>query len=293
GGRLTRPAWAARAGQAVLVGDHHQLGPVAGGELGHGPADVGLRRQRAHHQLGGDLVVGQPGGDQRDHLAFAVGEGGQPDLPRHRAGRGGGGRGAGGRPRGPPGPPSPAGPACPDWPARPPSPAAGWPAGPDVNAAISDRVTLGASSASPRATTRTAWSSSSGSTSLTRKPLAPARSAPKTCSSSSNVVRTTTLTPLSWGSAEIRLVAGMPSTSGMRRAISTTSGPSSLASATATPPLGASPPTRMPSPASSSTRNPARTRAWSSASSTRIIGPPRIPRPRHSPQPPRFPRPSR
>ncbi len=42
---------------------------------------------------------------------------------------------------------------------------------------ISRRVTLGASSASPRATTRTAWIRSSGSASLSRNPLAPDRMA--------------------------------------------------------------------------------------------------------------------
>ena len=40
---------------------------------------------------------------------------------------------------------------------------------------MSRRVTLGDSSASPLATTRTAWRRSAGSVSLTRKPLAPAR----------------------------------------------------------------------------------------------------------------------
>ena len=40
---------------------------------------------------------------------------------------------------------------------------------------MSRRVTLGDSSASPLATTRTAWMRSAGSVSLTRKPLAPAR----------------------------------------------------------------------------------------------------------------------
>ena len=50
-------------------------------------------------------------------------------------------------------------------------------------------MTLGASSASPRATTRIASTSSGGRTSLSRKPLAPARSAAKTYSSTSWVVR--------------------------------------------------------------------------------------------------------
>ena len=42
------------------------------------------------------------------------------------------------------------------------------------------RVTDGASSASPPATTRTAWMSSSGGAFLSRNPLAPAWSASKT-----------------------------------------------------------------------------------------------------------------
>ena len=55
-------------------------------------------------------------------------------------------------------------------------------------------MTDGASRASPAATTRTAWTRSSRRTSLSRKPLAPARSASNTYSSRSNVVRMTTLT---------------------------------------------------------------------------------------------------
>lgn len=47
----------------------------------------------------------------------------------------------------------------------------------DTNERISRSSTLGATSASPAATTRTARTSSSGSASLSRKPLAPARSA--------------------------------------------------------------------------------------------------------------------
>ena len=58
-----------------------------------------------------------------------------------------------------------------------------------VNSSMSRRVTAGASSASPAATTRIASSRSAGRVSLSRKPLAPARSAPKTYSSRSNVVR--------------------------------------------------------------------------------------------------------
>jgi hypothetical protein len=60
----------------------------------------------------------------------------------------------------------------------------GWRA----KSAISRRVTDGASSASPAATTRTACTSSAAGASLSRKPLAPARSASYTYSSRSNVV---------------------------------------------------------------------------------------------------------
>src|SRR5262245_55760021 len=70
-GRSGEPAGADQAG---LVGEHDQLGPVAGPELDHGPADMGLGRGRAYDQLVGDLVVGQAGRDQPHDLALAVGE---------------------------------------------------------------------------------------------------------------------------------------------------------------------------------------------------------------------------
>ena len=76
-----------------------------------------------------------------------------------------------------------------------------------ANSATSRRVTPGESSASPRATARTAWISSTGSVSLTRKPLAPMRSASKTYSSRSNVVRITTRTSPNRGSTAMRRVA--------------------------------------------------------------------------------------
>ncbi|HEX6620390.1 MAG TPA: hypothetical protein VF024_12060 [Solirubrobacteraceae bacterium] len=46
-----------------------------------------------------------------------------------------------------------------------------------TNSSITERVTAGAISASPRATTSMAASNSSGGASLSMKPLAPARSA--------------------------------------------------------------------------------------------------------------------
>lgn len=55
--------------------------------------------------------------------------------------------------------------------------------GRDTNSPIRRRVMDGDSSASPRAATRTAWRSSTGSVSLSRNPAAPARSASKTYSS--------------------------------------------------------------------------------------------------------------
>ncbi len=57
-GRLGRGA-AARDDKAGLVGDHHELGAVPGTELGHDPAHMSLRRERAEEQASGDLVVGQ------------------------------------------------------------------------------------------------------------------------------------------------------------------------------------------------------------------------------------------
>ena len=71
-----------------------------------------------------------------------------------------------------------------------------------VNSWISRRVTPGASSASPAATTRTASNSRSAVTSFSRNPLAPARSASKTYSSRSNVVRMRTLGWKAWQSAQ-------------------------------------------------------------------------------------------
>ena len=47
---LSQPAGADEAG---LVGEHHQLGPVAGAELDHRPAHVGLGRGRAHDRAAG------------------------------------------------------------------------------------------------------------------------------------------------------------------------------------------------------------------------------------------------
>ena len=72
-----------------------------------------------------------------------------------------------------------------------------------VNSPIRRRVTAGASSASPAAITRTASNSRSAVTSLSRKPLAPARSASNTYSSRSNVVRISTRGPGSSGVGQL------------------------------------------------------------------------------------------
>src|SRR5215813_3119423 len=62
------------SGDAGLVGDHDQLDPVAAVQLGQEPAHVRLDRGHAQVQARGDLGVGHPGGDQREHLALALGE---------------------------------------------------------------------------------------------------------------------------------------------------------------------------------------------------------------------------
>ena len=129
------------------------------------------------------------------------------------------------------------------------------------------RVTDGASSASPAATTRTASTSSSGGAFLSRKPLAPARSASKTYSSRSKVVRIDDPARGSPASCTIRRVASSPSMPGIWMSISTTSGRSRRVTVDGL--LAVARPRRRPSMSSSVSRimrNPARTIAWSSAS---------------------------
>ena len=111
----------------------------------------------------------------------------------------------------------------------------------------------------------------SAGASLSRKPLAPARSASKTYSSRSNVVRISTRVDPPPPSRR-RRVASIPSRSGMRTSISTTSGRSAAAQLDR---LERRPPPRrrLPGPA----RNPRsggsrpRSSAWSSAMRTRIL----------------------
>ena len=116
-----------------------------------------------------------------------------------------------------------------------------------------------------------AVSSSAGEMLFSRKPLAPARSAEYTYSSRSNVVRMSTRTPLVAAVRVICRVASMPSISGIRTSISTTSGMCRRASSTASAPVPASPTTSKPAVAATMPRKPARTRAWSSATSTRSV----------------------
>ncbi len=116
-----------------------------------------------------------------------------------------------------------------------------------ANSLIRRRVMLGASRASPPATTRIAVIRSAGRVSLSRNPLAPARSAPNTYSSRSKVVRMITRTPASDSGADvIWRVASMPSSIGIRTSISMTSGRAARATATASAPLAASPTTVEP-----------------------------------------------
>jgi predicted peroxiredoxin len=55
--RFSASGTPARPHQARLVGDDHELGPVPGPELDHGPADVGLGRGGADVGPLGDLVI--------------------------------------------------------------------------------------------------------------------------------------------------------------------------------------------------------------------------------------------
>ena len=82
----------------------------------------------------------------------------------------------------------------------------------------------GDTTASPRATVRMAAVSSEGGTSLSRNPLAPARSALKAYSSRSKVVRMSTRVSAPGTAVVMARVASIPSRTGMRTSISTTSG---------------------------------------------------------------------
>ena len=135
---------------------------------------------------------------------------------------------------------------------------------------ISRGVTAGEKSAPPPAATRIAARSCSSGASLSRNPLAPARSASNTYSSRSKVVSTRTR-GAARRRAMIRRVASMPSTLGMRTSMSTTSGCSSRASATGLDAVG-----RLADDldarrrSAGSSGSPTRTSVWSSARRTRI-----------------------
>ena len=140
-----------------------------------------------------------------------------------------------------------------------------------ANCSMIRRVTDGASSASPSATTRTACSSSSGGAFLSRKPLAPACSASKTYSSRSNVVRITTrlcelgvggdapgrLEPVAAGHLDVHQHDVGPQAPGRRRRLL-------AVRRLARPP-------RCRARTRGSCETPSRTIAWSSASRTRML----------------------
>src|SRR5580704_4734847 len=154
---------------------------------------------------------------------------------------------------------------------------------------MSRRVTLGARSASPAATTRIAFSSSSSGRLLSAKPLAPARSASKTYSSRSKAVRMSTRAPPGARAEVICRVASIPSITGIRTSITTTSGARLAARSTACLPSAASPTTCRSFSASISEENAVRSNAWSSTTRTPVIrvppgSPPRPLRVRRSPR---------
>jgi hypothetical protein len=67
--------------EAALACVDDELGAVAGAELEHRAADVGLGGVRADDELLGDLVVGEPGADEREDLTLAGGQFVQFGLP--------------------------------------------------------------------------------------------------------------------------------------------------------------------------------------------------------------------
>ena len=134
---------------------------------------------------------------------------------------------------------------------------------------IRRRVVEGATTASPLCTLRMACRNSSGCADFSRNPLAPARSAANAYSSRSNVVRMSTRgrSP-AW---QISRVAATPSSPGIRTSMTMTSAGQSRASRMAAAPSAASPTTARSDWLPSTMANPARTRSWSSTSSTRIV----------------------
>ena len=131
------------------------------------------------------------------------------------------------------------------------------------------RVAVGESIGSPATTVRIAVTISGGGVSLSRKPSAPAASAPTTCSSASKVVRT--MTRGGWGRRCSSRVASSPPSTGIRMSISTTSGRSLAVSAIATRPSGASPTTSRSGWPPSIRVRAERTSGSSSTTSTRVM----------------------
>ncbi len=82
-----------------------------------------------------------------------------------------------------------------------------------------------------------------------------------------------TRTPVPW---VIWRVASIPSITGIRTSIKITSGRACRAFCTASAPLPASPTTARPGVAAMIPQNPTRTRAWSSATTTRMAAGPVI-----------------
>ena len=111
-------------------------------------------------------------------------------------------------------------------------------------------------SASPLAAAWIAWVRSSGPASLSRKPRAPALSAPWTYSSRSKVVITTTAIGSSTSGPASARVASSPLSSGMRMSNRHTSGRSARARRTASRPSRASAITSIPGWASRIIRSP-------------------------------------
>jgi hypothetical protein len=130
---------------------------------------------------------------------------------------------------------------------------------------IRRRVVDGATTESPWCTLRMAYRSSSGGADLSRKPLAPARSAANAYSSRSKVVRMRTRgRSAAW---QISRVAATPSIPGIRTSMTITSAGTLRASRTAAAPSAASPTTARSGWLPSTMAKPARTRSWSSTSS--------------------------
>src|SRR5262249_60431945 len=65
---------AARLDEAGFVGEHDGLDAVAEVKLGQYPPDVDLDGSLGQVHLGGDLTVGQPGGEPGEDGPFPVGE---------------------------------------------------------------------------------------------------------------------------------------------------------------------------------------------------------------------------